>query len=64
MANFILGQLPKFPHSSADSKWQVQPLVNIQVYTDVIPGYILAAAEHCTLKQQSMVLDYVSALQD
>lgn len=60
-AYFIFGQLPKFPHSSADSKWQVQPLVNFQVY---IPGHILAVAEHCTPKQQSLVPDYVSALRD
>lgn len=63
-ANFILGQLPRFPHSSADSKWSVPSLVNLEVHTDMFPGYILAAAEHCTLKQKSVLPDYVSALQD
>lgn len=51
-ANFILGQLPKFSHLSADSNWQGQLPVNIQVYTEVIPGYIVVVAEHRTLKWQ------------
>lgn len=36
----------------------------MQLYIDVIPGYIMVVAEHCTLKQQSMVPDYASVSQD
>lgn len=48
-ANFILGHLPDFI-----SRFQIVGFVSCkQVCTEVIPGYILAVAKHCTLAEEA-----------